>query len=142
MSPPSRWSGLKFAVLMHALWVYIVSTLAVEWIEIVTMSAEEDGEIVSTLAVEWIEIYQQILPVGLTEVSTLAVEWIEIPLLSISCSYSMSPPSRWSGLKYNLNPRCTPQYLVSTLAVEWIEIRPRTSKEAKHGGLHPRGGVD
>ena len=34
----------------------LVSTLAVEWIEIVVTLASEDSLYVSTLAVEWIEI--------------------------------------------------------------------------------------
>ena len=57
----------------------MVSTLAVEWIEIEINGQGWDGAIVSTLAVEWIEI--EINGQGWDGaicVSTLAVEWIEI----------------------------------------------------------------
>ena len=56
-----------------------VSTLVVEWIEIVAPgSGGINGSRVSTLVVEWIEI-----PIGrhggwLIFVSTLVVEWIEM----------------------------------------------------------------
>ena len=39
------------------------------------------GTLVSTLAVEWIEIAYATIYVLTNEVSTLAVEWIEIPYL-------------------------------------------------------------
>ena len=58
LSPPSRWSGLKL-MRSHPLpsQRYIVSTLAVEWIEIMHKNKTRKRSInVSTLAVEWIEI--------------------------------------------------------------------------------------
>ena len=56
--------------------------------------------LVSTLAVEWIEIYRHAVFIKVVKVSTLAVEWIEI-VLKDECDIEieMSPPSRWSGLK-------------------------------------------
>ena len=56
---------------------------------------------VSTLAVEWIEIIlspEQMMEAK--QVSTLAVEWIEIQDECYPAQMSRSPPSRWSGLKY------------------------------------------
>ena len=56
----------------------MVSTLAVEWIEIQKILIVYISVLVSTLAVEWIEIsicYPRPSP---GRVSTLAVEWIEI----------------------------------------------------------------
>ena len=60
--------------------IYIVSTLAVEWIEIQRVKQLlNDRGIVSTLAVEWIEITMGVPGLaGVINVSTLAVEWIEI----------------------------------------------------------------
>ena len=50
------------------------------------------------------------------------VVWIEIQNCPMSVTIFWSPPAWWCGLKYNLNPRCTPQYLVTTCVVVWIEI--------------------
>ena len=61
--------------------VYNVSTLAVEWIEmVVDGKATRVGFEVSTLAVEWIEISARRRVYQCLCVSTLAVEWIEISL--------------------------------------------------------------
>ena len=38
-SPPSRWSGLKFCFVPSGIGANIVSTLAVEWIEILIAAA-------------------------------------------------------------------------------------------------------
>ena len=56
--------------------------------------------IVSTLAVEWIEIVGFTILVMAALVSTLAVEWIEIAKKKTSSLMTWSPPSRWSGLKF------------------------------------------
>ena len=55
--------------------------------------------LVSTLAVEWIEIYQDGYGILHRNVSTLAVEWIEMTHQLGEKGRKMSPPSRWSGLK-------------------------------------------
>ena len=78
---------------------------------------------VSTLAVEWIEIRLHHGQITVMVVSTLAVEWIEIHHYRITItSIWMSPPSRWSGLKWQLISKWGTMSIVSTLAVEWIEI--------------------
>ena len=77
-----------------------VSTLVVEWIEIINLMSVPDGTIVSTLVVEWIEIF-----------------WAGDSFPSF-----MSPPSWWSGLKYLHIPHLSYSSKVSTLVVEWIEI--------------------
>ena len=98
----------------------IVSTLAVEWIEILRKQRRTLNLKVSTLAVEWIEIYLLLYYAFLSRVSTLAVEWIEIGRkLSDGYKQGTSPPSRWSGLKFEK-------------VREWLEVNC----------LHPRGGVD
>ena len=79
MSPPSRWSGLKYTVASNQLPVLPVSTLAVEWIEIISSNSSICRNRVSTLAVEWIEIVPATCLLHASGVSTLAVEWIEIP---------------------------------------------------------------
>ena len=56
----------------------LVSTLVVEWIEILTMPPIRMPAVVSTLVVEWIEIRTQKPLSGPLTVSTLVVEWIEI----------------------------------------------------------------
>ena len=56
----------------------VVSTLAVEWIEIVPGICDGPNHCVSTLAVEWIEIHSDLYCRHPVAVSTLAVEWIEI----------------------------------------------------------------
>ena len=38
------------------------------------------------------------------------------------CVVLLSPPSRWSGLKYDEMEKIGVEDSVSTLAVEWIEI--------------------
>ena len=58
MSPPSRWSGLKFHAIDYHVDDALVSTLAVEWIEITSGNRYDYYNWVSTLAVEWIEIKQ------------------------------------------------------------------------------------
>ena len=78
----------------------LVSTLAVEWIEIVTLVYRHAEPLVSTLAVEWIEIAVQVIICMFTFVSTLAVEWIEILEYEKNLVKTGSPPSRWSGLKF------------------------------------------
>ena len=55
-----------------------VSTLAVEWIEIMYVVTIQCAYFVSTLAVEWIEIINWTRLKRKPLVSTLAVEWIEI----------------------------------------------------------------
>ncbi len=55
-SPPSRWSGLKSGVEDFELQIGTVSTLAVEWIEMLDDAEALSVVQVSTLAVEWIEI--------------------------------------------------------------------------------------
>ena len=68
----------------------IVSTLAVEWIEIASFSCTEYGLCrVSTLAVEWIEIATSPPSHLSLLVSTLAVEWIEIS--SFPCGSALLP---------------------------------------------------
>ena len=65
-----------------------VSTLAVEWIEILlNPSYHFLLPLVSTLAVEWIEIFLIRSESGcvVSRVSTLAVEWIEIPQSCLLC---------------------------------------------------------
>ncbi len=121
MSPPSRWSGLKYCNVSKDVTGIAVSTLAVEWIEIdisekvgqsiaVSTLAVEWIEIlktahyalegwVSTLAVEWIEILTATRDYTTITVSTLAVEWIEILEYVDKLMRNVSPPSRWSGLK-------------------------------------------
>ncbi len=144
MSPPSRWSGLKFIYGHLPVIVHIVSTLAVEWIEISSGLSAVGYLVVSTLAVEWIEIDFMRLISRWHGVSTLAVEWIEIVVPSDRVTFTPSPPSRWSGLKSGremvrrrgagsppsrwsgLKSVFPMSYsniiIVSTLAVEWIEI--------------------
>ena len=79
----------------------LVSTLAVEWIEI-DFYKSIGGKVhnVSTLAEEWIEIMDRLYLHFPVAVSTLAVEWIEI----------------------NDTFNKTTVIQVSTLAVEWIEM--------------------
>ena len=61
-----------------------VSTLAVEWIEILFSKTDTTAIKVSTLAVEWIEISCVFIPRLLYYgVSTLAVEWIEIHCIAL-----------------------------------------------------------
>ena len=55
-----------------------VSTLAVEWIEIMDRLYLHFPVAVSTLAVEWIEINDTFNKTTVIQVSTLAVEWIEM----------------------------------------------------------------
>ena len=55
-SPPSWWSGLKCPPAPHTWRIPAVSTLVVEWIEIVDDELFKKIEDVSTLVVEWIEI--------------------------------------------------------------------------------------
>ena len=59
---------------------YVVSTLAVEWIEIRCRRIARKYSRVSTLAVEWIEMSLAVWHGSVFLVSTLAVEWIEILL--------------------------------------------------------------
>ena len=56
-----------------------VSTLVVEWIEILQAVLDLWVKDVSTLVVEWIEIMVHHYEHPGYEVSTLVVEWIEIP---------------------------------------------------------------
>ncbi len=81
----------------------MVSTLAVEWIEIVDIAACTIHTTVSTLAVEWIEIIHPFLNYIGFQVSTLAVEWIEMIVIQKLISSWTSPPSRWSGLKSSVS---------------------------------------
>ena len=77
-SPPSWWSGLKFRPAYDRTEICPVSTLVVEWIEIMM---DINGLIsldVSTLVVEWIEIRWSASSLASSSVSTLVVEWIEI----------------------------------------------------------------
>ena len=55
-----------------------VSTLVVEWIEMVHLGGRTWRTWVSTLVVEWIEIAAGIISACHGRVSTLVVEWIEI----------------------------------------------------------------
>ena len=77
MSPPSWWSGLKFD--NPTMWEY--------------------NSHVSTLVVEWIEILRSIVYAICFRVSTLVVEWIEMLYLMKYAASLWSPPSWWSGLK-------------------------------------------
>ena len=57
-------------------------------------------ESVSTLVVEWIEIVTLVYRHAEPLVSTLVVEWIEIThMIAICNKKDESPPSWWSGLK-------------------------------------------
>ena len=58
LSPPSWWSGLKSHALVWHSAVEDVSTLVVEWIEIIVRDIINPVPQVSTLVVEWIEIHQ------------------------------------------------------------------------------------
>ena len=73
----------------------------VEWIEIYGQCRPYILGRVSTLVVEWIEIAHRELLQLLKQVSTLVVEWIEISTVQVSILYMGSPPSWWSGLKWN-----------------------------------------
>ena len=55
-----------------------VSTLVVEWIEIIYGNCDDMVVVVSTLVVEWIEMALILAFLSRREVSTLVVEWIEI----------------------------------------------------------------
>ena len=55
-SPPSWWSGLKYRKTAVVYGKGRVSTLVVEWIEIVRLFRYMWNGMVSTLVVEWIEI--------------------------------------------------------------------------------------
>ena len=69
---------MKFLYRIHHAAPSQVSTLVVEWIEIIRLN-EIDKQIgVSTLVVEWIEILTIRYMIGEDGVSTLVVEWIEI----------------------------------------------------------------
>ena len=61
---------------------------------------------VSTLAVEWIEMAKALEDNKAYVVSTLAVEWIEIFCFHSRAEKLASPPSRWSGLKSNASGDC------------------------------------
>ena len=71
---------MKFAYRAKYGEVFRVSTLAVEWIEIMCAHQIAAAVDVSTLAVEWIEIKCSNRTHPTPKVSTLAVEWIEITL--------------------------------------------------------------
>ena len=79
LSPPSWWSGLKYHAVRDSHARRRVSTLVVEWIEILTCPSPAVWYCVSTLVVEWIEIAIRSAPLASVIVSTLVVEWIEIP---------------------------------------------------------------
>ena len=112
-----------------------VSTLVVEWIEILQGAhyillleslnkSNTPACHVSTLVVEWIEISNRNAFNVAVPVSTLVVEWIEICAV-FQCGVSgKSPPSWWSGLKCYYLFYLTFADFVSTLVVEWIEILP------------------
>ena len=100
LSPPSWWSGLKYHAVRDSHARRRVSTLVVEWIEILTCPSPAVWYCVSTLVVEWIEIDQQTADFINCVVSTLVVEWIEIAIRSAPLA----------------------SVIVSTLVVEWIEI--------------------
>ena len=114
----------------------------VEWIEIGKDYNTGLGDYVSTLVVEWIEILYPARKEGLFEVSTLVVEWIEIGLCTYCSSPSPSPPSWWSGLKFSgsdnsSSAKASPPSWWSGLKLQL------TGKEMKFvESLHPRGGVD
>ncbi len=165
-SPPSRWSGLKFPFLEYLTAKGIVSTLAVEWIEIQPYLLLPIQSTVSTLAVEWIEI--PLFDSRCSDdcgVSTLAVEWIEIPMPVVPRITVSSPPSRWSGLKCNrkgwrpaLCQASPPSRWSGLKFITHLQSPPRTwSPPSRWSGLkffhpgclprlkerlHPRGGVD
>ena len=69
---------MKFKDIAKRAGVTSVSTLAVEWIEIMVVSHSFTHSPVSTLAVEWIEMPKGYRLYTEIAVSTLAVEWIEI----------------------------------------------------------------
>ena len=71
---------------------------------------------------EWIEIKEKKLTEEQVNVSTLAVEWIEICTSCTIHNHHASPPSRWSGLKFQITLQTSENTSVSTLAVEWIEM--------------------
>ena len=101
--------------------LFFVSTLAVEWIEILLYLRPRPHPVQSPPS-RWSGL-KSWLVCGTCEtcvVSTLAVEWIEI----------------WSdmGSIHFLH--------VSTLAVEWIEISESILIPGGLFRLHPRGGVD
>ena len=98
---------------------------------------------VSTLAVEWIEIRFMSMSIKIKMVSTLAVEWIEIHVALIySSSICLSPPSRWSGLKYAVR-HLYPGHVLSPPS-RWSGLKSDLPSATKcsEKGLHPRGGVD
>ena len=124
---------------------YKVSTLVVEWIEIVVVESVEHDDDVSTLVVEWIEISSLPRPKNIfpsppswwsglkcwtkyakragPAVSTLVVEWIEMDFNDEKEKMERrSPPSWWSGLKCYILSHSYYKNIVSTLVVEWIEI--------------------
>ena len=101
----------------------IVSTLAVEWIEI-PIPTRISGRCSTSPPSRWsgLKFMYSARQRLYLNVSTLAVEWIEMGYC-ISDGYpAMSPPSRWSGLKSGIGLDHSPSTFVSTLAVEWIEI--------------------
>ena len=55
-SPPSWWSGLKYRQAQPVLLRSLVSTLVVEWIEILHHYGQPLVCTVSTIVVEWIEM--------------------------------------------------------------------------------------
>ena len=77
---------------------------------------------VSTLVVEWIEILAGMTQQQVADVSTLVVEWIEIATHFAGCFLITSPPSWWSGLKSVVPQEQLAFINVSTLVVEWIEM--------------------
>ena len=71
---------MKCYYLFYLTFADFVSTLVVEWIEILPgRPALPCLPAVSTLVVEWIEIAIRSAPLASVIVSTLVVEWIEIP---------------------------------------------------------------
>ena len=120
LSPPSRWSGLKLGRTGKFIPRGIVSTLAVEWIEIYNPILVISFKM--SPPSRWSGLKSPSAGSGCPRpgVSTLAVEWIEI-----------GPVGRVPD-----GPG------VSTLAVEWIEIWKLVRVSRRFTGLHPRGGVD
>ena len=120
----------------------LVSTLAVEWIEIVILEFSRPLLSVSTLAVEWIEIAPH-WPAPSFYASPPS-RWSGLKLVDgdIHVDFTESPPSRWSGLKFKAIQKINDSTFVSTLAVEWIEIEGEERSVGGALGLHPRGGVD
>ena len=120
-SPPSWWSGLKYKTGINRRSSASVSTLVVEWIEILLSNVLKNPGYESPPS--WwsgLKLEKQSEYISCEGVSTLVVEWIEINFETGARNPSLrSPPSWWSGLKF-----------------------PSSQPLSMQACLHPRGGVD